>query len=212
MTEQTKADWIAVKRYAVHNADGSIAQIVGCPEKDRDIQFIPEGGGILPVKDGVDWSTHHVHEGKVRSMGTRPSAAHRFDHESKSWKDPRTLDDLKGSKWSDIKKERDALEFGGFLWEGHLFDSTPISQQRISHAAQAAMIAQTLGSSFTRDWTLADNTQVLLNAVEMLAVAAALNAHIELAHSRSRFLREKIESAGSTRAIKGIDWVATPVN
>lgn len=207
MTAQTDP-WIAIKRYAIHNADGSIAQIVGCPEKDRDIQFIPEGGGILLVKDGVDWSTHHVHEGKVRSMGTRPSAAHRFDHESKSWKDPRTLDDLKATKWSDIKKERDALEFGGFNWEGLVFDSNPISQQRITLAAQAALISQTVGEVFTRAWTLADNTQVALDATQMLSVAAAMNAHIELAHTRARALRQGVASSGSTRAINKVVWEA----
>lgn len=198
--------WIAVKRYAIYNKDGSIAQIVGCPEKDRDLQFIPEGGAILLVDDAVDWSTHYIRDGVAEAFPPRPSGFHKFNFSNHSWEDPRTIEERQDARWAQLKSARDAAEFGGFLWEGLMFDSNQISQQRIGAACQEATSAMALNVPFMKNWTLADNSTVPLSAEQMLSVGLALGNHIGMVHAKGRELRERLYSANSIEGIEAIVW------
>ena len=76
---------------------------------------------------------------------------HTFDYTTKQWTDSRSLDEIKAQKWSELKLQRNQLEFGGFAFEGNMYDSDQVSQGRIMGAAVAG-IDQT--------WTLANNTTV----------------------------------------------------
>ena len=92
------------------------------------------------------------------SIGESPSQHHTFDYEIKQWIDPRALEEIKAQKWAEIKSRRDQLEFGGFEFEGNIYDSDQVSQGRIMGAA-AAWVDQI--------WTLADNTTVELSASQL---------------------------------------------
>ena len=52
-----------------------------------------------------------------------------------------TLNELKEAKRAEINQARDEAEQGGFEYMGKVFDSDPISCQRISMAAQAMALA-----------------------------------------------------------------------
>ena len=95
----------------------------------------------------------------------------------------RSIDDLKAQKWSEIKSERDSLEFGGFEFEGSIYDSDQVSQGRIMGAASAGV---------DQVWTLANNTTVELSASQLQQLYVALQAHIASAHERGRIARQLI--------------------
>ena len=120
------------------------------------------------------------------SIGEPPSPHHYFDYEIKQWVDPRILDDIKEQKWDEIKSRRDQLEFGGFAFEGNIYDSDQVSQGRIMGAASAGV---------DQVWTLADNTTVALSAMQLQQLYAALQAHIASVHERGRKARLAVESA-----------------
>ena len=133
--------------------------------------------------------------GIFMSIGNPPSANHAFSYTSKEWFDPRTLDEIKAQKWSEIKSQRDQLEFGGFVFEGNVYDSDRVSQGRIMGAASAGV---------DQTWTLADNTTVNLTASQLQQLYAALQAHIASVHERGRIARQLIYDAETKEEVKAV--------
>lgn len=127
---------------------------------------------------------------------------HKYHLASSTVVDLRSLDDVKAAQWSQIKTSRDRAESSGFVWDGSMFDSDPISQQRITSAAQIA----SSNSQFVVDWTLSDNTVRTLNASEMLEVCLAMGQHINEQHMIGRTLRQQIESAADVQGVTSVVW------
>jgi hypothetical protein len=125
-----------------------------------------------------------------------------WDTATIAWVDPRDLQQIKDAKWAEIKVARTEQEYGGFVWDGSPFDSDALSQQRIIGASQWAG----MNSSFTIDWTLADNTVRILNAQEMMAVGGALGIHVEQAFTKGRDLRTLIDNAQTIAEVEAIHW------
>ena len=124
-----------------------------------------------------------------------PTQHHTFDYHTKQWIDPRELDEIKAQKWTEIKSQRDQLEFGGFEFEGGVYDSDQVSQGRIMGAASAGV---------NQVWTLADNTTVGLTASQLQQLYAALQAHIASVHERGRIARQLIFGAETKEEVEAI--------
>ena len=129
-------------------------------------------------------------------IGNQPSPDSVFDYETKKWVDNRTLEDAKGQKWEEIKSQRDQLEFGGFEFDGNIYDSDQVSQGRIIGAAIAGV---------DQVWTLADNTTVELSASQLQQLYAALQAHIASVHERGRIARQLIFDAKTKEEVEEIN-------
>jgi hypothetical protein len=132
----------------------------------------------------------------------QPSTAHIFDYTTKTWIDPRTLQDFKDAQWALIKSARNTAEYAGFVWGGSAFDSDALSQGRITGAVTMAQMTPT----FTIDWTLADNTVRTLTAIQMIGVGVALGAHVEAQFSHGQALRVQIEAAATSAEVLLIVW------
>ena len=132
---------------------------------------------------------------KFVSIGDPPTHNHTFDYTTKQWIDLRTLDEIKAKKWSVIKSQRDQLEFGGFEFEGGVYDSDQVSQGRIMGAASAGI---------DQVWTLANNTTVELSASQLQQLYAALQAHIASVHERGRIARQLIFEAETKEEVEAI--------
>ena len=148
----------------------------------------------------------YVDRGEVKSKGPRPSEAHDFDYTNKQWYDPRTLSDLQAAKWAQIKSARDEAEFGGFTWNGSLFDSDAISQSRIQGAVQLASIALANNQTVVQEWTTADNSVVSLNATDLLNLGLQLCLFINKVHDYGRVLRARIAAADSSLDVQEVLW------
>ena len=109
--------------------------------------------------------------------------------------DSRTLDEIKAQKWAEIKSMRDQLEFGGFEFNGGIYDSDQVSQGRIMGAAVAGV---------DQTWTLADNTTVELSASQLQQLYAALQAHIASVHERGRIARQLIFDAETIEQVEAV--------
>lgn len=180
-----------MNQFAVYDEQGRILRTGTASESQIDFQA--QDGEFL-IRSNADPSYQYVLDGLVRNMPERPSPAHIFDYSMKAWVDVRTLDELKAEKWAEVRQARDAAEFGGFSWQGQVFDSDQISQGRITGAVQLAQ----LDPGFAIDWTLADNTVVQLDAAQMQVVGIALGSHVSAQHARARALREAIHAPGVT--------------
>ena len=129
------------------------------------------------------------------SIGESPSQHHTFDYTTKQWTDLRSLDEIKAQKWAEIKLQRNQLEFGGFEFEGNIYDSDQVSQGRIMGAALAGV---------DQVWTLADNTTVELSASQLHQLYANLQAHIASTHERGRIARLAIDNALTKEDIEAV--------
>ncbi|WP_340247572.1 DUF4376 domain-containing protein, partial [Bacillus subtilis] len=96
-----------------------------------------------------------------------------------------------------IKQQRDQFEYGGFEFDGGIYDSDQVSQGRIMGAAVAGV---------DQIWTLADNTTIDLSASQLQQLYAALQAHIANAHERGRIARQKIEAALTYEEIEAVNF------
>lgn len=144
----------------------------------------------------------YIEGGVVVQMPTKPSQHHQFNYSTKQWEDPRTLADLKAEKWRNIKANRDAAEHGGFTWDGSVFDSDALSQQRITGAVTLAQMLP----AFTTVWTLANNSTRTLSAADMFAVGVALGVHVSTQFLQGQLLRAQIDEAATAQEVEAIHW------
>ena len=154
------------------------------------------GGHAWRFDDDLGWQAWPV----------RPSVHHVFDRLTKQWIDQRTLADFKAAKWAQIKRDRDEAEFGGFTWNGSLFDSDAISQSRIQGAVQLASIALANNQTVVQEWTTADNSVVPLNATDLLNLGLQLGLFINKVHDYGRVLRARIDAADSSLDVQEVLW------
>ena len=154
-----------------------------------DAKFVDDVGYVLST-DYFDAKSK-----KFVSIGDPPTHNHTFDYTTKQWTDPRSLDEIKAQKWAEIKQQRDHLEFGGFEFEGNIYDSDQISQGRILGAASAGL---------SQVWTLADNTTVNLTADQLVQIYQALQTHTASVHQRGRIAREVIMSATTKEDVESV--------
>lgn len=187
--------------YVAYESNGRVTQSGTCQDGALEFQGAP-GTLKLAVENYVDPNGFYVSGGTLVQIPPKPSANHAFNYASKQWEDPRTLDDLKGEKWRNIKANRDSHEYGGFTWDGSVFDSDATSQQRIAGALQLAQLSTT----FIIDWTLADNSIRTLDAQEMGYVALALGSHVSEVFSHAQELRAQIEETSSIEQLETIHW------
>lgn len=144
---------------------------------------------------------------QAQAKAERPAWRARWDNAAMAWADLRTLDELQAEKWAAIKARRDAVEFGGFAWEGSVFDSDQAAQGRIMGAVQMAALAQAAGQAFGIAWALADNSVRTLDGAQMQAVGLALGAHVAAAHETARALRSLIFDASATaESVAAVQW------
>lgn len=148
----------------------------------------------IAVEDPPDRNMYRAGDAWI-PIPPSPSPMHTFDYVSKTWVDTRTLAEMKEHAWERLKQQRDALEFGGFEFDGNIYDSDQVSQGRILGAASAG-IDQT--------WTLADNTTVNLTASQLQQLYAALQVHIASVHERGRIARQLIFNAETKEQIESI--------
>ena len=113
------------------------------------------------------------------------------------------LDELKQAKRDEINKARDNAEQGGFLYLGKMFDSDPVSCQRISCASQTFSMAD---DTATITWTCQDNTTIELNKPQVMGLVVALTMWANTCHQKASKLKELVNAATSAEELEAISW------
>ena len=132
----------------------------------------------------------------------KPFTYSKFEWQTRTWVDQRTLQEIKDAQWDLIKQSRANAEYAGFMWDGSKFDSDILSQQRITGAVSLAM----LSSTFSIQWTLFDNTVRTLSASDMIGVGSALGTHVATQFAIGVTLRDQITAATSRAEVEAVVW------
>jgi hypothetical protein len=193
-----------MKNIYFFNADGSCYASAMIEDENLAVEMAVKNNAhdfaVANEKHQID-GIYHANSA-LHPMPMRPAPHCIFDFATKQWQDPRTLADLKAQQWALIKQARTQAEYSGFTWDGSTFDSDAISQNRITGAVALAQMS----STFSIGWVLADNTVRTLNQSDMLAVGAALGAHVAAVFAKGVLLREQIESATTVQQIEAVVW------
>ena len=114
------------------------------------------------------------------------------------------LEELKLAKRAEINKASDAAEQGGFEYMGKIFDSDPVSCQRISCAAQAMNLTPKSGATIT--WTTQDNSTIELTAEQLAGLVGALAQHSNACHQKATKLKADVDKAKTAEEVEAIKW------
>lgn len=176
--------------------DGEILRAIGGNREQFQVNT-KDGEIFIDMCEAVVSSSYYSFtEKRFIALSDAPSPQHVFDYEIKQWIDPRALEEIKAQKWAEIKGLRAFIEFGGFKFEGNIYDSDQVSQGRIMGAAVA---------DIDQVWTLADNTTVELSAPQLQQLYIALQAHIASVHERGRIARQLIFDAETKEEVEAIE-------
>lgn len=117
-----------------------------------------------------------------------------------------TLDELKSKKREEINQARDAAEQGGFEYMGKVFDSDPISCQRMACASQAMSLLPITEEAPVITWTCQDNSTIDLNAQQLGGLIVALATWSNTCHEKATALKAQIDAAKTAEELEKITW------
>lgn len=147
-------------------------------------------------------------EGEWIEIPTAPSAFHVWSWTSKTWSDPRVLQDHKDAKWADIRRLRAAALVAPTLETRFgVFDATAEAVTSIKDTVVGLNEAAKIGvaPAFVT-WTMADNSALDLTPAELSEVAALLLMRGDAAYVKARALRAQIEAATTVAEVEAVAW------
>lgn len=121
------------------------------------------------------------------------------------------LERAKVVKIAELKAKRDELETSGFDYFGMWFDSDAKAFNRMLGAAAEANAALAAGNtSFSKMWTLANNTTVPLAASDILELIPTLATRATELHVIYNARKAAVLAAESVEAVQSINWPIAP--
>lgn len=122
------------------------------------------------------------------------------DHEAElvdgAWVIP--IDIRRARVWSAVKALRAEKEDGAASTPYGPIDCDDRSKIKISGLVQTA---QLLGSDFSVEFTMADNSVQTLTAAQMIDLGLSVSAHVDVVYGRARALREEIDASTDPESI-----------
>ncbi len=138
-------------------------------------------------------------------LSQRPTHAAQWDIPTRQWVDLRDLAQLRSDKWAEIKQAREAALAAPLVTPFGVFDADEKGSASIIKSVLLANNLAALGYPIAIDFTLADNTQVVLDAAAMAQVGLLLAGREQTIRSHATALRGQIDAA-SLEALETIVW------
>lgn len=146
-------------------------------------------------------------EGEVHhEVPVQPDPAQRWGWGTKTWYDPRTLQDRKDAKWEAIKVSRASLIDAPLLTPYGTFDSDASARTSITDAVLMLKSMEDMGQAGTIDFTLANNSVITLTTAQMVEVGLLLGQKVQQAYTTSRARRVQIEAATTPAEVEAVAW------
>lgn len=190
-------------KYAIYGADGRIIQTAtGTLQSVSDILQTEQL--VVAVNPFVDPTTHYISGGVAVEFPTKPSEFHTWNWTTHVWNDIRSLNELKASRIELAKIARDRALYGGFTWDGSVFDSDSESQVRLLGVSVRADRDPTT----VETWRLQDNTWRVLDATDIMNVWAVFEQHMRDCFQTFAILEAQILAATSAVELETLLWPA----
>lgn len=119
--------------------------------------------------------------------------------------DPTALMDMKRMKTVRVTELRKTTSESGCETSFGWMDTTVASQTNIQAAFTMATLAIASGQPFSISWRRLDNTEVTLNALDMITMGREVVAHVERAYRHSWSLKSQIEAATTVEELEALN-------
>lgn len=172
------------------------------PTQDVYDTFKLSNPNTIQIATSDTTKNKYIYNDLLYDIPDKPDGKYIFNYNTGTWVYGRNLSEAQVYKWEEIKKNRSAVEYGGFTWDGSIFDSDTVSVQRITGSVLLAQLIP----DYEVEWTLADNTTRTLTASDILQVAAALGAHVKECFDHAKALRDLINNATTIAEVEAITW------
>ena len=194
-----------IANITIFNASsGKIIKSCMCTEQDIALQFDPLIENY--IFGAFDSREYYIDNGNPVAIPVSPFPYYVFDYTAKQWVDPRTLDQVKDTQWTAIKRARDGATYTPIATPFGTFDANPRAQKSITDAVLMLQTMAAMGTPTTIDFTLADNTTATLTTAQMVQVGLLLGAQTQAAHAKARALRARIDAATTATAVQAVTW------
>jgi hypothetical protein len=205
------AETLSVRWCCVGLADNEPTDYVTLLRKPQgDLIDLNEGDNLLILKGRLTTPSGPVSEGQHVKASKPVSLFCAQDVVMYHWNtaevqlryshDP--LANAKAQRWELIKGLRNIRDTSGFRYLDKWFDSDTAARRNISDAVQIASLA----ANYTVEWTLADDSSILLNAEQVKGMGIALGTHVNQNHQISKNLRSQIMAATTLQEVEGVRW------
>lgn len=198
-------------RYAVVTGPGPVRGVCEFPTltvqavsqmSSEGTTYVPIPSDILMPAVDIMEQFMHVGGGTLKFVGKPPNLFSMYDLVVDAW-----ITDLQAAKafFGEAEKtKRNEVEFSPFTYNGMTFDGDLDAQRRLSVLVSAAKSAIAAGYSFTKDFTLADNTVVQLTAEDFIGIEMAKLWQVDVAFQEYRLKKAAIEAAATLEELEAI--------
>lgn len=181
--------------------------------------FIPHDEASLSAVPGEQWIQsdavvsdvdYFVFNGALTQFPERPSQDYEWSWPELAWRltESAFLAAL-ASKKQGIDAERDRARCSGVTYNGHRFDSDPVSAGNVTGWAAAVTAGIPVPAGFT--WRSADNLDIPFSQGDILGLAAAMVAKTTACYQRAwqlKALVDQVTSLDDYPLLAGIDIMA----
>lgn len=191
--------------YPYFLTDGEFGELilVGSQSTEPTPGHIANGYYRRPGRPGPNYTTKQS-EFDVWDSVNMVWAPNPSEEQERVLKQAQELIGAKVSKQTLLKQARDSVEYGPFTYNGMTFDGDLDAQRRLSVLVSAAKSAIAAGYSFTKDFTLADNTVVQLTAEDFIGIEMAKLWQVDVAFQEYRLKKAAIEAAATLEELEAI--------
>jgi hypothetical protein len=120
--------------------------------------------------------------------------------------DLRTLEQARDIKWEQAKGWREAAVNADMSTPFGVIQCRPEDRSNISDAVTLANSLADMGLPVDITWTLADNTTVVLNRIQMIQVGLLLGQRAQTTYGQGRAVRAAIAAATTKTDVDAIEW------
>lgn len=181
----------------LHDEHGKILQVFyggdGCPPNmgiESEKSYPPEAA--------------YVDQGDLYPIPASPEKGFVFNYQTKTWEDPRTLEDVKYVAYKKIEEWRDSEENKEFVFShaGRSWDAGLITRQRL----QPVVNLSQLPDGFF--WTAADNVDVPMNMPSLQLLSQAHEEALVIKgfeiHAQQRAMKNAVAAATTKEQVESI--------
>ena len=115
------------------------------------------------------------------------------------------LGEAKAGLKAEVNALRDLYQVGPAPSPKGAVQSDLASQAKINGAVLMAVLASQAGQPFSVAWTMANNSNVLHNAAEVIAMGQAVGLYVAACHAHGGAVKAAIDAAGDFAALDAID-------
>ena len=202
-----------MNHYTLYNPDSG--EVTGAGSTNAPMQDIPTQGAGLLWDVLLDKALHFVADGLAlaytdaqrAAKAARPGAWAQWSNASMQWLDPRSLQDLKAQKNSQINAARLAANQASFSHAGKAVACDPLSRSDIDATKGYVSLNGVLPADWPGGWKALDNSYLPIADVDAWkAFYASMFAQGNANFAHAQTLKGQLDSASTTEQIQAITW------